>query len=183
MEGEHFVIADLRRLISSSACPSGGPIVEASSRVQGVGSASNSLTPPSEDSSSAHPVPNRRTKSSRPERIPLHERVAESAPRVIKIKRKGAAGRRDTPGSNGEDFVPRVSIKHEDFQDLEDEEREERMTGLLDRYVARKRNGSRVPAVSMTLPPPRLWDVVSPLLRGDRWCRPLSSSALPNRGL
>ena len=33
VEGEHFVIADLRRLISSSARPFGGPLVEASSRV------------------------------------------------------------------------------------------------------------------------------------------------------
>ena len=38
VEGEYFVIADLWRLISSSACPSGGPIVEASSQVQGIGS-------------------------------------------------------------------------------------------------------------------------------------------------
>ena len=86
VEGEHFVIANLRRLISSSARPSGGPVVEASSRVQGAGSASGSSTSPSEDSSSAHPVPNRRTRSSRPERLPLPERVAGFAPRVIKIK-------------------------------------------------------------------------------------------------
>ena len=36
VEREHFVIADLRRLVSSSAHPSGGPVVEASSRVQGA---------------------------------------------------------------------------------------------------------------------------------------------------
>ena len=36
VEGEHFVIADLRRLVLSSAHPSGGPVVEASSRVQGA---------------------------------------------------------------------------------------------------------------------------------------------------
>ena len=58
---------------------------------------------------------------------------------MIKIKRKGAAGRRNAPKSKKEDFVPWVSAKHEDFQDLEDEEREERMTGLLDRYATRKR--------------------------------------------
>ena len=29
MEGEHFVIADLRRLVSSSARPSSGPVVKA----------------------------------------------------------------------------------------------------------------------------------------------------------
>ena len=100
--------------------------------MQGAGSASGSSTSPSQDSSSAHLVPRRRTRSSRPERLPLPERVAGSAPRVIKIKRKGAAGRWNTPGSKGEDFVPWVSTEHEDFQDLEEEEREERMTRLLD---------------------------------------------------
>ena len=33
MEGEHFVIADLRHMISSNARPSGDPVVKASSRV------------------------------------------------------------------------------------------------------------------------------------------------------
>ena len=59
---------------------------------------------------------------------------------MITIKRKGVVGRRNTPGSKGEDFIPWVSDEPEDFQDLEEEEeREERMTGLLDRYAARKR--------------------------------------------
>ena len=139
VEGEHFVITNLRRLISSSARPSCDPVVEASSRVQGSGSASGSSTSPSGDSNSAYPIPSRRTRSIRPERLPFHERVVGSAPRVIKIKRKGAAGQRSAPKSKEEDFVPWVSAEHEDFQDLEDEEREERMTGLLDRYAARKR--------------------------------------------
>ena len=138
VEREHFVIADLRRLISSSARPSDGPLIEASSWVQGAGSASGSSTSPSEDSSYAHPIPSRRTKSSRPERLPLPEKVARSAPRVIKIKRKGVARRRNAPGSKGEDFVPWVSAEHEDFQDFEEEEREERMTRLLDHYAAHK---------------------------------------------
>ena len=92
VEGEYFVIADLRCLISSSARPSGGPIVEASSRVQGAWSAQGLSTSPSEDSSSAQSVPSQRTRSSRLERIHLPEQVAGSAPRVITIKRKGAAG-------------------------------------------------------------------------------------------
>ena len=58
---------------------------------------------------------------------------------MITIKKKGAAGQRNAPGSKGEEFVPWVSGEHEDFQDLEEEERKERMTGLLDRYTARKR--------------------------------------------
>ena len=55
---------------------------------------------------------------------------------MIKIKRKGVAGRRNAPGSKREDFVPWVSAEHKDFQDFEEEER---MTGQLDRYAARKR--------------------------------------------
>ena len=112
VEGEHFVIADLRRLISSSARSSGGLVVEASSLVQGAGSASSSSTSPSEDSSS---------------------------PLVVTIKRKEAAERRSVPGSKGKDFVPWVSTEHKDFQDLNEEEREERMTGLLDCYATHKR--------------------------------------------
>ena len=46
---------------------------------------------------------------------------------------------RNMPGSKGEDFVPWVSVEHEGLQDLEEEERKERMTGLLDRYAACKR--------------------------------------------
>ena len=139
LEGEHFVIANLRRLISSSARPSSDPVVKASSRVQGAGSASGLSTSPSEDSSSAHTVPSRRTRNSRPERLPLLEKVAGSAPRVIRIKQKGAVGRRNAPRSKGEDFLSWVSAEHEDFLDLEKEEWEERMTGLLDHYAARKR--------------------------------------------
>ena len=76
VEGEHFVIADLQRLILSSACPSCGLVVEALSRVQRAWSASGSSTSPSEDSSSAQPVLSRRTRSSRPERLSLPEQVA-----------------------------------------------------------------------------------------------------------
>ena len=113
MEGEHFVIVDLRRLISSSARPSGDLVVEASSRVLGAGHVLGTSTSPSGDSSSAHPAPSRRIRSSHPERLPLPDRVAGSAPRVVKIKRKGAFGQRNAPGSKGEDFVPWVSAEHE----------------------------------------------------------------------
>ena len=113
VEGEHFVIADLRCLISSSARPSRDPVVEASSRVQGARHASGSSTSPSEDSSSAHPAPSRRIRSSRPERLPLPDRVIGSAPQVVKIRRKGASGQRNALGSKAEDFVPWVSAEHE----------------------------------------------------------------------
>ena len=106
LEGEHFVIADLLCLISSSARPSEDPVVEASSRVQGAGHSSGPSTSLSVDSSSSHPAPSQRTRSSRLERLPLLDRVAGSAPRVVKIRWKGASGQRNTPGSKGEDFVP-----------------------------------------------------------------------------
>ena len=41
-------------------------------------------------------------------------------------------------GSRGEDFIPWVSGEPEDFQDLEEEEQEERMTELLDSYAVCK---------------------------------------------
>ena len=135
VEGEHFVIADLRRLISSSARPFGDLIVEASSRVQSAGHASGSSASPSGDYSSAHLAPSRRTRNSRLERLPLLDRVVGSAPRVVKIRRKGAFGQYNTLGSKGEDFIPWVSAEHEGLQDLEEEEREERMNGLVDCYA------------------------------------------------
>ena len=92
VEGEHFVIADLRRLILSNAYPSGGLVVKASSWVQGAWSSSGSLTSPSEDSSSAQLVPSQRTRSNLPERLPLPEQVVGSATRVIRIKRKRVVG-------------------------------------------------------------------------------------------
>ena len=42
VEGEHFVLADVRRLVSGSASFSRDLVVEASSRVQGARSASRS---------------------------------------------------------------------------------------------------------------------------------------------
>ena len=107
--------------------------------MQGVGHASGSSTSPSGDSNSAHPASSQRTRSSRPEWLPLPDRVTGSAPRVVKIKQKGVSGQRNALGSKGEDFVPWVSVEHEGLQDLEKEEREERMIGLLDCYAARKR--------------------------------------------
>ena len=107
--------------------------------MQGSWSASGSLTSPNEDSSFAQPIPSRRTRSSCPEQLPLPEQVAGSAPRVITIKRKGASRQRNAPGSKGEDFIPWVGGEPKDFQDLEEEEREERMTGLLDYYAALKK--------------------------------------------
>ena len=52
VEGEHFVVADLQRLVSRGASSSKDPTVEASSRVQGVGSGSGASTSSSKSSGS-----------------------------------------------------------------------------------------------------------------------------------
>ena len=80
VEGEHFVIADLRCLASGSARSSRDPGVEASSWVQGVGCLSGSSTSSSGDSSSSHLVPSRGTRNSRPDRLPSPVQVTGLAP-------------------------------------------------------------------------------------------------------
>ena len=57
VEGEHFVVADLRRLVSRGASSSRDSVVEASSRVQGVRSESGESTSSSGSSSSSPPPP------------------------------------------------------------------------------------------------------------------------------
>ena len=56
-----------------------------------------------------------------------------------KVKRKRALKRRNASGSKCEKFIPWVLVDAEDPQDLEEEERMERESGLLDRYAAQKR--------------------------------------------
>ena len=106
VEGEHFVVVDLRRLVSRGASFFSDPVVEASSRVQGVGSASGASTSSSGSSNSSLPDPSQGTRSGHPERLRLPVQVAEPAPQVVRIGRKGAPGRRNVLGSKGEDFVP-----------------------------------------------------------------------------
>ena len=139
VEGEHFVVADLRRLVFGGASSSRNPVIEESSWVHGAGRTSRPSASPSGGSSSSLPTLGERTRSSHPERLLLPVRVIGPALRVVKVKWKRASGRRNAPGSKGEDFVPWVPADTEGPQDLEEEERQERMTGLLDRYAARKR--------------------------------------------
>ena len=53
VEGEHFVIADLRRLVSCSASSSRDPVIKTSSWMQGAGSALRSSASLSRGSSSS----------------------------------------------------------------------------------------------------------------------------------
>ena len=99
--------------------------------MQGARGTSRSSASSSGDSSSSPPA--------HPERRLLPPQVAGLTPRVVKVKRKRASKRQNTPGSRGEDFIPWVPADTEGPQDLEEEEREERMTRLLDCYAACKR--------------------------------------------
>ena len=85
---------------------------------------------------------------------------------MIKIKQKGIAERRNAPGSKGEDFVPWVSVEHKDFQDLEEEEREERMTGLLDRYATRKRKRQLSSSSESDIAPAQVARLSQPVAEG-----------------
>ena len=68
VEGEHFVVTDLRRLVSGGASSSRNPVIEVSSRVQGAGSTSRLSASSSGGSSSSSPALGQRTRSRRPER-------------------------------------------------------------------------------------------------------------------
>ena len=139
VEGEHFVLADVRRLVSSDASSSRDPVIEALSLVQGARSTSRSSASSSGASSSSPSAPSRRAKKGHPEHFLPLAQVAGAAPRVVKVKRKRALERRNTPGSRGENFIPWIPDDADGPQDLEEEEQMERTAGLLDRYAARKR--------------------------------------------
>ena len=154
VEGEHFVLADVRRLVSGCASSSRDLVVEASSRVQGARSASRSSTS-SRWGSDSSPATGRGARGHGPEPILPLTQVARAAPRVVKVKRKKALKRRNTPGSRCENFVPWVPDNMDGPQDLEEEERMEKRAGKLDRYAAWKRKrqvsfkvGNRMPPLS-----------------------------------
>ena len=185
VEGEHFVVADLRRLVSRGASSSRDPAVEASSQVQGVGSAFRTFTSSSGGFGSSLSVPDQGTRSGHPERLRFPVQMAGPAPRVVRIRRKGAPGRRNAPRSKGEEFVPWVRADSEEPQDLEEEERHEIMTRLLDYYAARKRKRQVISSSELDPAPvhaaePSLPATVSPLPTKVRGTRPSSSPALLN---
>ena len=82
--------------------------------MQGVGSASGASTSSSGSSHSSPPALGRGARRGHPERPPLLMQVPGPAPRVVRIRRNGAPGRRNAPGSKGEDFVPWVPADSEE---------------------------------------------------------------------
>ena len=105
VEGEHFVLADVRRLASGSVSPSRGLVIEASSWVQGARNSSRSTASSSRGLDSS-PAVDREASGHGLERVLPLAQVVVTAPRVVKIKRKKVLKRRNAPGSRLEDFVP-----------------------------------------------------------------------------
>ena len=72
-------------------------------------------------------------------RLSLPRKGTGSAPRVLKIKKKGTNRGKITLGAQVKDFVPWVHPEPSRPSASKEEEDEEEITGLLDRYAARKR--------------------------------------------
>ena len=139
VDEEHFVTADLLNLTVGSASSSRDLEAETSSQEPVSLTPSVPSTSTSEGSDSAQLALSRGERSSHPERLPLPKKETSSAPRALKIKRRGTTRRRNTPGAQVKDFVHWVHPESSRPSDLEEGEEEEEMTGLLDRYAARKR--------------------------------------------
>ena len=139
VDGEHFVTADLLNLTAGSASPSKDLEVETSSWELVSRTPSMPFASISGGFGFAQPAPNRGERGSRPERLPLPRKGTNFAPRALKIKRRGTIRQRNALGTQVKDFVPWVHLESSQPSDLEEgEEEEEEMTGLLDRYAARK---------------------------------------------
>ena len=137
MDEEHFIVAYLLNLIAGSTSSSRVLDAETSSRELVSRILSESSFSTSGDSGSAQPAPSRGERGYRPENLPLPRKGTSSGPRVLKIKKGGTNQRRNVPGAQVEDFIPWVRPESSRLVDLEKEEEEE-MTGLLDRYAAKK---------------------------------------------
>ena len=138
VEGENFVLADVRHLAFGSSSSSRDLVLEASSWVQRARSALG-LSTSSSRGSDLFSSPGQGAIVHRPECIFPLVQAAGAAPRVVKVKRKNALKRRNAPGSRCENFIPWVPDDTDGPQDLEEDEWMERTAGLLDCYSARKR--------------------------------------------
>ena len=137
VDGEHFVNADLLCLISGGASTSGGEEVEIVNQRPVDRSPLGPSASNSRGFGSAQPAPIQGKGGSPPERLPLPSRGGKSVPRVLKVKKNKAIGRVNAPDTQVRDFIPWVRLESNQPPDLE-EEKEEEMTGLLDRYTTRK---------------------------------------------
>ena len=138
--GEHFVNVDLLCLISSGASTSRGGEIEIADRRSMTRSSSGSSTSNNGGSGSAQPSLRRSKGGGPPECLALPSKGGKSAPQVLKVKKKKAAGRVNAPKTQVRDFIPWVRPESNQPPNLEEEEEEE-ITGLLDRCDAPKPKG------------------------------------------
>ena len=136
--GEHFVNADLLHLISSGASTSGGAEIKIAYQRSVARSPSGLSASNSGGSGSAQPSLRRSKGGGPPKRLPLPSKGGKSAPRVLKVKKRKAVGRVNTPDTQVRDFIPWVRPESSQPPDLE-KEKEKEMTGLLDAARKRKR--------------------------------------------
>ena len=91
--GEHFVNADLLRLISSGASTSEGAEIEIANQRLVTRSPSGPSASNNGGSRSDQPSLRRSNGGGPPERLPLPSRGGKSAPRVLKVKKRKAVER------------------------------------------------------------------------------------------
>ena len=104
VDWEHFVTTDLLSLIAGSASPSGDPKVKTLNREQASRAPSVPSASTSGDSSPAPPGPSRGERGISLARLPLPRKGTGSAPRVLKIKKKGTNRGKNAPGAQVKDF-------------------------------------------------------------------------------
>ena len=138
VSGEHFVNADLLRLISSSASTSEGLEIKIANRRSVAQSPSGPSASNSRGCRSAQPSLRRSKGGGPPKSLPLPSRGGKLAPQVLKVKKNKAVGRVSAPGTQVRDFIPWVLPESSQPPDLEEEEEQE-MARLLDRYASKKR--------------------------------------------
>ena len=139
MDEEHFVTYDLLSLIAGSVSPSRDPEAETSNWEQASPASYVPLASTNRDSSFALPGLSRGARGICLARLPLPRKGTSSTPRVSKIKKKGTNRGKNAPEAQGEDFIPWVRLEPNWPSTSEEEDEEEYMMGLLDRYAARKR--------------------------------------------
>ena len=99
VDGEHFTTANLLNLIVGSVSPSRVLEAETSSQELVSRAISGSSAFTSGGSGSAQPAPSRGERGSSLESLPLSRNGTSSAPRVLRIKKRGANWGKNAPGA------------------------------------------------------------------------------------
>ena len=136
--GEHFVTTDMLDFLVGRAPSPGDPEAKALSREQELRTSSVLSTSTSEGSSFALPVLGPKAGSVCPAGLPLPRKRIDPASRVLTIKKKRTTQGKSARRAQVEDFIPWVRFEPSRLSLSEEAKEEEEMTGLPDRYAARK---------------------------------------------